>query len=143
MKDRGNEAANVKIRGKAPRHPKPRPRLWVRRSDSRFFRVELLHPGTNDMYGVTILEVDREFRLVDRLDARRAHWTPVGWELSEGAFRELSPDGKVQTVPFVWTALDTKEEIDDFIRIQKPVTSMSYLELKVYVAQLEAAGFQV
>src|SRR2546430_16279955 len=45
--------------------------------------------------------------------------------------------------PFVWTALDTKEEIDDFIRIQKPVTSMSYLELKDYVAQLEAAGFQV
>src|SRR5207244_10691642 len=34
-------------------------------------------------------------------------------------------------------------EIDDFIRIQKPVTSMSYLELKDYVAQLEAAGFQV
>jgi len=46
-------------------------------------------------------------------------------------------------VPFVWTALDAKEEIDDFIRIQKPVTSMSYLELKDYVAQLEAAGFQV
>ena len=49
----------------------------------------------------------------------------------------------MQTVPFVWTALDAKEEIDDFIRIQKPVTSMSYLELKDYVAQLEAAGFQV
>jgi len=143
LNERGEEVDRVKIRGQAPRHLQSRLHLWVRSSDSRFFRVELLHPGTNDMYGVTILEVDREFRLVDRLDARRAHWTPVGWELSEGAFRELSPDGKVQTVPFVWTALDTKEEIDDFIRIQKPVTSMSYLELKDYVAQLEAAGFQV
>ena len=143
LNERGDEVDNVKIRGQAPRHLKSRLRLWVRSSDSRFYRVELLHPGTNDLYGVTILEVDREFRLVNRLDARRAHWTPAGWELSEGAFREIGPDGQVQTVPFVWTALDIKEEIDDFIRIQKPVTSMSYRELKDYVAQLEGAGFQV
>ena len=140
---RGDEVDNVKIRGQAPRHLKSRVRLWVRSSERRFYRVELLHPGTNDLYGVTILEVEREFRLVNRLDARRAHWTPTGWELSEGAFREIGPDGQVQTVPFVWTALDIKEEIDDFIRIQKPVTSMSYSELKDYVAQLEGAGFQV
>ena len=38
---------------------------------------------------------------------------------------------------------ERREEIDDFIRIQKPVTSMSYRELKDYVAQLEGAGFQV
>ena len=143
LNERGEEVDRVKIRGQAPRHLQSRLRLWMRSSDSRFYRVELLHPGTNDMYGVTILEMDREFRLLERLDARRAHWTPAGWELSEGAFRELGADGKVQTVPFVWTALDAKEEIDDFIRIQKPVTSMSYLELKDYVAQLEAAGFQV
>ena len=46
-------------------------------------------------------------------------------------------------MPFVWTALDIKEEMEDFIRIQKPVTSMSYRELKDYVTRLEAAGFQV
>jgi LPS export ABC transporter permease LptG len=143
LNERGDEVDRVKIRGQAPRHLQSRLRLWVRSSDSRFYRVELLHPGTNDMYGVTILEVDRDFRLVNRLDARRAHWTPAGWELSEGAFREIRPDGQVQTLPFVWTALDIKEEMEDFIRIQKPVTSMSYRELKDYVAQLEAAGFQV
>jgi lipopolysaccharide export system permease protein len=91
---------------------------------------------------VTILEVDKEYRLADRLDARRAHWTPAGWELSEGALREIGPEGRVQTVPFVWTALDIKEEMEDFIRIQKPVSSMSYRELRDYIAQLESAGFQ-
>ena len=49
----------------------------------------------------------------------------------------------MQTVPFVWTALDIKEEMEDFIRIQKAVSSMSYRELMEYVARLEAAGFQV
>ena len=143
LNGRGDEVDQVKIRGQAPRRLQSRQRLWVRSADSRFYRVELLHPGTSDMYGVTVLEVDRDFRLTSRLDARRAHWTASGWELSEGAYREIGPEGQVQTVPFVWTALDLREEIEDFTRIQKPVSAMSYRELRDYVGELEAAGFQV
>ena len=139
LNERGDEVDRVKIRGLAPRHLQSRQRLWVRSSDSRFYRVELLYPGTNDMFGVTILEVDHDFRLVGRLDARRAHWTPAGWELSEGAYREIGADGTVQTVPFLRTALDLTEEMEDFIRIQKPVNAMSFRELKDYIARLEAA----
>src|SRR5262247_4060709 len=89
LNERGDEVDRVKIRGQAPRHLQSRQRLWVRSADTRFYRVELLNPATNDLYGVTILEMDREFRLTGRLDARRAHWTASGWELSEGAYREF------------------------------------------------------
>jgi len=143
LNERGDEIDRVKIRGEMPRHLQSRYRLWVRSGDSRFYRVELLHPGMNDMYGVTILEVDREFRLVDRLDARRAHWTGSGWELSDGAYREIGADGTVQTIPFGSTALDLKEQIEDFLRIEKQVSTMSFRELKDYIRRLEAAGFQV
>ena len=143
LNERGDEVDRVKIRGQAPRHLQSRQRLWVRSADTRFYRVELLNPATNDLYGVTILELDRDFRLTNRLDARRAHWTAGGWELSEGAYREISSEGKVQTVPFGWTALDLKEELDDFLRIQKPVSTMSFWELRDYISQLEAAGFQI
>ncbi len=143
LNERGEEVDRVKIRGQAPRHLQSRQRLWVRSADTRFYRVELLNPGTNDLYGVTILELDREFRLTGRLDARRAHWTAGGWELSDGAYREIGPEGKVQTVPFGWTALDLKEELEDFLRIQKPVSTMSFWELRDYIGQLEAAGFQI
>src|SRR5438309_1780285 len=143
LNERGEEVDRVKIRGQAPRHLQSRQRLWVRSADTRFYRVELLNPGTNDLYGVTILELDREFRLTGRLDARRAHWTAGGWELSEGAYREIGPEGKVQTVAFGLTALDLKEELEDFLRIQKPVSTMSFWELRDYIGQLEAAGFQI
>jgi LPS export ABC transporter permease LptG len=143
LNERGDEVDRVKIRGQAPRHLQTRQRLWVRSADTRFYRVELLNPATNDLHGVTILELDRDFRLTGRLDARRAHWTPGGWELSEGAYREIGDDGKVQTVPFSWTAMDLKEELDDFLRIQKSVGSMSFWELRDYIGQLEAAGFQI
>ena len=143
LNERGEEVDRVKIRGMAPRHLQLRQRLWVRSSDSRFYRVELLHPGTNDMFGVTILELNRDFRLTGRLDARQAHWTPAGWELSDGAYREISPEGGVQTLPFRSTAVELSDEMEDFIRIQKPVTAMSFRELKDYIARLEAAGFQI
>lgn len=140
---RGEEVDEVKIRGRAPRHLQTRQRLWVRAADSRFYRIALLNPATDDLYGVTILEVDRGFRVTGRLDARRAHWTPAGWELVDGAYREIGPEGLVRTVPITRTAIVLTEVMEDFTSIQKPVGSMSYRELREYIAQLEAAGFQV
>src|SRR4030095_14814951 len=114
-----------------------------RTADSRFYRVELLNPGSADLYGVTVLEVDRAtFRLQSRLAARRAHWTSEGWELTDGAFREFGQHGEVQTVAFVMTALDLREDIDDFTKIHKPISAMSYGELKDYVARLEAPALR-
>jgi lipopolysaccharide export system permease protein len=143
LNELGDEVDRVKIRGQLPRHLQSRQRLWVRIADTRFYRVELLSPQTSDLYGVTILEVDRQFRLLTRLDARQAHWTAAGWELRDGAFREIEGGSSVQTVPFTLTALDLSEDIDEFTRIHKAVRVMSYLELRDYVARLEAAGFQV
>ena len=144
LNELGDEVDNVKIRGNLPRHLQSRERLWLRTGDSRFYRVELLNPAASDMYGVTVLEVDQKtFRLKSRLDARRAHWTPDGWELNDGAFREFGPNGEVQTVPFVMTALDLQDEIDAFTKVQKQTGAMSYRELRDYIARLEATGFHV
>lgn len=143
LNELGDEVDRVKIRGQLPRHLQTQQHLWLRASDSRFYRVELLSPNTNDMYGVTILEVDRKFRLLNRLDARQAHWTRAGWDFDDGAWREIGPAGDVTTVPFVHTALTLQEEIEDFTQVQKPVEAMSYRELHDYVDRLEATGFSV
>jgi len=143
LNERGEEVDRVKIRGQLPKHLQSRQRIWLRSSDTRFYRVEMLAPGTEDLYGVTVLEIDRDFRLTGRLDARRAHWSPAGWDLSEGAYRHIGREGAVQTVPFTSTALELSEKIEDFTQIQKPITAMSYRELSEYVARLEAAGFRV
>jgi len=143
LNDRGDEVDRVKIRGEAPRHLRLRQHLWVRHGDARFYRVELLSPGTNDMYGVTVLELERDFRLVERLDARWAHWSPTGWALSDGAYRTVSAEDAVQTIPFSQTAIDLEESVDDFVRIEKPVSTMDFRELRDYIAQLKAAGFEI
>ena len=142
LNERGEEVDRVKIRGLRPRHLESRSRLWLRSGDTRFYRVELLSPVTSELYGVTVLEINDQFRLVNRLDARRAHWSPAGWDFSEGAFREIAPGGQVSTVAFQHSAIELDETIADFTQIQKPVAAMSYLELRDYVDRLQAAGFQ-
>ena len=142
LNERGEEVDRVKIRSLRPRHLESRSRLWLRSGDTRFYRVELLSPVTSELYGVTVLEIDDQFRLVNRLDARRAHWSPAGWDFSEGAFREIGPGGQVSTVPFQHSAIELDETIAEFTQIQKPVSAMSYLELRDYVNRLQAAGFQ-
>jgi len=141
LNERGEEVDRVKIRGQLPRHMQSRSRLWLRGSDTRFYRVELLAPGTSDLYGVTILELGPDFRLQSRLDARRAHWAGDAWELKDGAFREVRADGQIESVPFTVSAINLDERIEDFTQIQKPVAAMSYAELSEYVRKLEAAGF--
>ena len=142
LKELGEEVDRVKIRGELPRQLQSRQRMWMRSSDTRFFRVELMSPQTSDLYGMTILEIDKTFRLVNRLDARQAHWTARGWEIRDGAFRDVGAD-TVDTEPFTRTALDLSDDIGEFTAIQKRGEDMSYRELSDYVVKLRAAGFQV
>jgi LPS export ABC transporter permease LptG len=143
LNERGEELDNVRIRGQKPRHLQVRSRIWFRSADTRFYRLELLDPSVNDLLGVTILEIDLEFRLMNRLDAALAHWTSEGWELADGALREIGPGGHVQTIPFVATALDLPETMEDFTAIQKPVDAMSFVELAAYIVKLRESGHQV
>jgi lipopolysaccharide export system permease protein len=143
LNERQEEVDRVKIRGQLPRHLRSQTRLWLRASDTRFYRVELLNPATSELYGLTVLDLDSGFRLRRRLDARRAVWTPHGWDVSDGARREIAPDGRVTTTPFTRTVVALDATIRDFTDIQKPPSAMSFRELRDYVARLEAAGFEV
>jgi LPS export ABC transporter permease LptG len=143
LNERGEELDRVKIRGQLPRHLQLQTRIWLRSSENRFFRVELLDPLAQDVHGVTILEIDKNFRLVNRLDAAIAHWTAEGWVFQDGAFREIAPSGGVLTVPFARTALTLPETIQEFTEVQKPVNAMSFVELRAYIQRLQESGHQV
>lgn len=143
LNERREEVDRVKIRGELPRHLRSQTRLWLRASDTRFYRVELLSPAAAELYGLTVLDIDADFRVRRRLDARRAVWTAVGWEVSDGARREITRDGRVTTAPFARTQVALDETIRDFTELQRPPSAMSFRELRDYVTRLEAAGFQV
>jgi LPS export ABC transporter permease LptF/LPS export ABC transporter permease LptG len=140
---RAEELDRVKIRGLLPRHLQRRTQIWFRSSDTRFFRMQLLDPAERSMEGLLLLEVDSNFRLVSRLDAKKARWTETGWELSSGVYREVTGPKGLESVPFTLTVVQMPEHIDDFTQIQKSPDTMSFLELRAYVQKLQESGHQV
>jgi LPS export ABC transporter permease LptG/LPS export ABC transporter permease LptF len=137
---RAEEVDRVKIRGNLPRHLERQSRIWFRGSDTRFYRMELLDPRAQALHGLVVLELDGDFRVARRLDARHARWTPAGWEVSDGVLRAAGPAGTRGAQAFAARVFSFPETIDDFSRVQKRPDAMSFLELRDYVARLGESG---
>ena len=90
-----------------------------------------------------LLDLDPEFRLLDRLDVSRAQWTPEGWQMWGGIMRRISPAGRVTSTAFQHEVVAMREHVDDFIRVHRLPETMSFLELRAYVAKLRSGGHQV
>jgi len=140
---RSEEVDRVKIRGQLPRHLQRQTQIWYRSSDTRFFRMALLDPVGKSMEGLTVLDISRDFRLLERLDARTAQWSAEGWQVTDGVFRRVGPQNRVTSEMFDSRMLAMPEHIDDFIQVQNAPDTMSFLELRAYVARLRDGGHRV
>ena len=140
---KSEEVDRVKIRGQLPRHLQRQTQIWYRSSDTRFFRMALLDPAGKSMEGLTVLDISRDFRLEERLDARAAQWSAEGWQVTDGVFRRAGPQNRVTSEMFDSRLLAMPEHIDDFIQLQNAPDTMSFLELRAYVARLRDGGHRV
>jgi LPS export ABC transporter permease LptF/LPS export ABC transporter permease LptG len=140
---KAEEVDRVKIRGQLPRHLQRRTQIWYRSSDTRFFRMALLDPVGKSMEGLMVIDIGRDFQLIDRLDARLAQWTPEGWRLTDGAYRHMGPQNRVTSELFDARLVAMPEHIDDFIQVQNAPETMSFLELRAYVSRLREGGHRV
>jgi LPS export ABC transporter permease LptF/LPS export ABC transporter permease LptG len=139
---RAEEIDRIKIRGQLPRHLQKRNQLWYRSTDTRFWRMELLDPVERSVDGLLLLEVDQNFQLVSRLDAKKAKWTTAGWELSGGFMRPVVKGTRMESKPFDRVLVKIPEDIQDFTNVQKAPEIMSFLELRAYVQKLRETGHQ-
>jgi lipopolysaccharide export system permease protein len=140
---KSEEVDRVKIRGQLPRHLQRQTQIWYRSSDTRFFRMALLDPVGKSMEGLTVLDISRDFRLLERLDAHAAQWSPEGWQVTDGVFRRVGPQNRITSEMFDSRVLAMPEHIDDFIQLQNAPDTMSFLELRAYVARLRDGGHRV
>ncbi len=143
LSTRAEEVDRVKIRGMLPRHLQRQNQIWYRTSDTRFLRMALLDPVEKSVEGLLVLDIDQRWRLLDRLDARKARWTPDGWQLSEGVIRGIDDANRVRSDAFAVRLVVMPEHVDDFTAVQKPVDTLSYLEMRAFVAKLRESGHEV
>ena len=140
---KSEEVDRVKIRGLRPRHLQQQGQIWYHLSDTRFVHINLLDPAQQSLDGLTVLNIDRNFRLLDRLDASSAQWTGNGWRLRKGFLRRVEPTGRVRSESFDHRMVDMPEHIDDLTQVQSRPSSMSFFDLRAYVKRLRDSGHPV
>jgi LPS export ABC transporter permease LptG/LPS export ABC transporter permease LptF len=132
---KGDEVDRVEIRKISA--PGSQPRLhWYRRSDSEFVRVDR---ALGQVSGVTLIQTDASFRLVKRLDAGAATWTPDGPTFGLSVLREF---GTGDTVRTEWQSAPPTYLADSLnaLGAMQPPSAMTFMELRAYVRHLRESG---
>ena len=135
---KGDEVDRVEIRKTSASGSQPRLH-WYRRSDSEFVRVDRLDRARRQVTGVTLVQTGANFRLVKRLDAAQATWSPDGLKFEQSVLREFGPDETVRTERQTGTPVLLADSLDALGAMQTP-SAMTFMELRAYVRHLRESG---
>jgi lipopolysaccharide export system permease protein len=116
-------------------------RYWIR-GQNAVLSAQVVDPAGRSLHGFQYLEIDRDFRLVRRIDARSAEYAEGGkWRVLDG--RERRIDGDLQAVPFMARDYTFPETIQGFLDGEAPPEEMTYERLAGYIGDSQARGYDV
>ncbi|HSL92911.1 MAG TPA: LptF/LptG family permease, partial [Candidatus Limnocylindrales bacterium] len=116
-------------------------RYWIR-GDNAVLSAQVIDTAGRVLHGFQYLEIDRDFRLVRRVDARVAEVTENGkWRLRDG--RERRTDGDQRADPFAEREFPFPETIQGFLDGETPPEEMTYEQLAAYIGDSQSRGYDV
>ena len=116
-------------------------RYWIR-GEKGILSAQVVDPRRRELFGFQYLELDREFRLVRRIDARSATYQKDGgWVLREGIERDFS--GHPGVVHFAEKRFVLPESLLPFLEGEAPPEEMTFYKLSRYIRDAIARGYDV
>ena len=115
--------------------------VWIK-GNRRIVHIKFYRAKTQSLHGITVYDFDESFRLVRRLDARRANFRDDQWVLLDVMNQDLSHDTQqfdVSFQPRMVSSLDLMPE--DFQHVVKQAEEMSLTELYSFISKIEAEGY--
>ncbi len=115
-------------------------KIWYRGKHG-IYNIQLLDAKEKKLKGVTLYQLDGQFRCIRRIDAREARWADGKWELYQGAIREFKEGIAIQTISFTQQEFDLQEGWEAFQKTERKAEEMSYTELRNYIQRIQASGY--
>ena len=137
---RANYIWNVMVRNRPAPSSFTQEKLWYK-SGRTLYNIRVLHAKRQMLEGVTIYIFDRNFQLVNRLDARRGQWDGDAWTFSDGVFLHRTADGSFAMEQFRQRRMELDERPENFQHLEKSPEEMTLAELGRYVAKIESEGY--
>ena len=134
------EIRDLIIHKKKPTAAFKQSQVWIH-GQHRIFNIQLLHPETNTLEGLTLYRFKPNFELVQRVDARRAQWKDGQWVLTDASVTDFTPKGMPTRKNYREVVLSIPETPADLKIGEKNPNEMNFRELREYVQKIEVDGY--
>jgi len=114
--------------------------VWIH-GPHRIFNIQLIHPETNTLEGLTLYRFNPNFELVQRVDARSARWQDGQWALTDASVTDFTPKGVPARKNYQEVVLSLPETPADLQVAEKNPNEMNFRELREYVQKIERDGY--
>jgi lipopolysaccharide export system permease protein len=137
---RQKELYNIDIRQKDKRGGYSQTDFWWREGQN-FYTVDLFDSRTNTLQNFSHLEINSNWQVVRRTDAKTVHWIDpvVGWNMRDvtRSHFDTTPMSveKLRALP-----LPIKDKPSDFYEFRSDATTMSYRELRRFIKDQKRNG---
>lgn len=111
----------------------------------RIFYIQKYDGLLGTMSGICMLKVDKEFNLMERIDAREGVWMKDRWQLKDGAIRTFDGIIEKNVAAFATYDLFTDDTPGDFIvarRNTEDTLAINAFRLAKFIKLLKDSGFQ-
>ncbi len=115
-------------------------KIWYR-TQNLIYNLKSFDSRTQTIYGMSVYTFDKEFNLVQVVEAKKALYTPQGWRFIDGSvtlFSKVDPFPLAQS--FKEKELVISQTPKDFQEIEKEIEGLRLKELHRYIQKIKAAG---
>lgn len=130
---------DVEIKGRELRTHMGRTGLWYHH-ETGITNIQEVDATGQLVTGITIYEIDKEFRLLRIQTTPLAWWRGGQWMSEEGALITFQRDGGVRTQTLGPGALQLSESPEDFNAVARDADDQTFLELAHDIRELRAKG---
>jgi lipopolysaccharide export system permease protein len=114
-------------------------------SDGKVFYIKYFDGLVGQMKGICILEIDKEFNITYRLDAKEGVWQGGTWTLKNGVERRFKDGAETDTNIFKSKELHVSDAPEDFIVKKQSfddTLAINIFRLKKIINTLKSSGFK-
>jgi len=131
---------NVCIKKKQPAGFYKQNQIWYK-SQNAIYNIQIFDPKNNVLKGITINNLDKDFNLVRRIDAKEARWSTKGWIFYDVRIRSWQEDGFFKSQSFSKKMISLPETPQDFKKAEGNPEEMTFSELLEYIKKIESEGY--
>ena len=115
-------------------------KVWYR-SQNAIYNFQVFNPQEDLLEGITLFEFNDDFKLVRRIDAKRALWRGDAWHFYDVIIRDFRKERDIQTTRFEERVIPIPETPDIFKEEQRDTEEMGYYDLRRYIRKIEKGGY--